>query len=197
MDFKEFLKGIVSEEQVTSILDGMKENKFYISVNENVDERYNKLKTQKEDLETQLVTANSTIADLKKATKGNEDLQKKLTEYETQIQTLQQESEAKVKNLTLDHAIEKLLTTNNAKHIELLKAQFERDKLEINEDGTIKGLEDQFKTIKESYSDLFQAQLGGQTPNNTGFSSQTNSNAWQTSTDNQGTVAQPWNRFRN
>lgn len=197
MDFKEFLKGIVSEEQVTLILDGMKENKFYISVNENVDERYNKLKTQKEDLETQLVTANSTITDLKKATKGNEDLQKKLTEYETQIQTLQQESEAKVKNLTLDHAIEKLLTTNNAKHIELLKAQFERDKLEINEDGTIKGLEDQFKTIKESYSDLFQAQLGGQTPNNTGFSSQTNSNTWQTSTDNQGTVAQPWNRFRN
>ena len=123
MDFKEFLKGIVSEEQVTSILDGMKENKFYISGNENVDERYNKLKTQKEDLETQLVTANSTIADLKKATKGNEDLQKKLTEYETQIQTLQQESEAKVKNLTLDHAIEKLLTTNNAKHIESLKAQ--------------------------------------------------------------------------
>lgn len=197
MDFKEFLKGIVSEEQVTLILDGMKENKFYISVNENVDERYNKLKTQKEDLETQLVTANSTITDLKKATKGNEDLQKKLTEYETQIQTLQQESEAKVKNLTLDHAIEKLLTTNNAKHIELLKAQFERNKLEINEDGTIKGLEDQFKTIKESYSDLFQAQLGGQTPNNTGFSSQTNSNAWQTSTDNQGAVAQPWNRFRN
>ena len=45
MDFKEFLKGIVSEEQVTSILDGMKENKFYISGNENVDERYNKLKT--------------------------------------------------------------------------------------------------------------------------------------------------------
>ena len=34
MDFKEFLKGIVSEEQVTSILDGMKENKFYISGNE-------------------------------------------------------------------------------------------------------------------------------------------------------------------
>lgn len=197
MDFKEFLKGIVSEEQVTSILDGMKENKFYISGNENVDERYNKLKTQKEDLETQLVTANSTIADLKKATKGNEDLQKKLTEYETQIQTLQQESEAKVKNLTLDHAIEKLLTTNNAKHIELLKAQFERDKLEVNEDGTVKGLEGQFKTIKESYSDLFQAQLGGQTPNNTGFSSQTNSNAWQTSADNQGAVAQPWNRFRN
>lgn len=197
MDFKEFLKGIVGEEQVTAILNGMKDNKFYISANENVDERYSKLKGQKEDLEAQLRTANTTIADLKKATKGNDDLQKKVTDYETQIQALQQESESKVKNLTLDHAIERLLTTNNAKHIDLLKAQFKRDELEIGEDGSIKGLDDQFKTIKESYADLFQAQLGGQTPNNTGFSSQTNSNAWQTSTDTQGAVAQPWNRFRN
>ena len=179
MEFKDFLKGIVSEEQVTAILNGMKENKFYISSNENVDERYNKLKGQKEDLETQLTTANTTITELKKATKGNDDLQKKLTDYETQIQTLQQESEAKVKNLTLDHAIDKLLTTNNAKHVDLLKAQFKRDELTIGEDGSIQGLDDQFKAIKESYADLFQPQLSGQVPNNTGSSSQTNPNAWQ------------------
>lgn len=197
MDFKEFLKGIVGEEQVTAILNGMKENKFYISANENVDERYSKLKGQKEDLEAQLGTANTTIADLKKATKGNDDLQKKVTDYETQIQVLQQESEAKVKNLTLDHAIEKLLTTNNAKHIDLLKAQFKRDELEIGEDGSIKGLDVQFKTIKESYADLFQAQLSGQVPNNTGSSSHTDPNGWQSNTGNQGEMAQPWNKFRN
>ncbi len=195
MDFKEFLKGIVGEEQATSILNGMKENKFYISANENVDERYSKLKGQKEDLEVQLGTANSTIADLKKATKGNDDLQKKVTDYEAQIQVLQQESEAKVKNLTLDHAIEKLLTTNNAKHIDLLKAQFKRDELEIGEDGSIKGLDDQFKTIKESYADLFQAQLSGQVPNNIGYSSNTQPGGWQDTTQTQ--QSQPWNRFRN
>ena len=133
---------------------------------------------------------------MKKATKGNEDLQKKLTDYESKIQTLQQESEAKVRNLTLDHAIEKLLTTNNAKHVDLLKAQFNRDQLEITEDGVIKGLDDQFKAIKESYSDLFQAQLTGNTPNNTGSSANTDPNSWQ-DTAMTATVAQPWNRFRN
>lgn len=195
MDFKEFLKGIVSEEQATSILEGMKDNKFYISANENVDERYNKLKGQKEDLEAQLRTANTTIADLKKATKGNDDLQKKVTDYEAQIQALQKESEAKVKNLTLDHAIEKLLTSNNAKHINLLKSQFKRDELEIGEDGSIKGLDDQFKIIKESYGDLFQTQLSGQVPNNIGSSSNTQPGGWQDATRTQ--QSQPWNRFRN
>ena len=196
MPFKELLKSIVGEEQTTAILNGMKEKKIYISSNENVDERYTKLKGQKEDLEQQLATANTTITDLKKATKGNEDLQKKLTDYESKIQTLQQESEAKVRNLTLDHAIEKLLTTNNAKHVDLLKAQFNRDQLEITEDGVIKGLDDQFKAIKESYSDLFQAQLTGNTPNNTGSSANTDPNSWQ-DTAMTATVPQPWNRFRN
>ena len=196
MPYKELLKSIVGEEQTTAILNGMKEKKIYISSNENVDERYTKLKGQKEDLEQQLATANTTITDLKKATKGNEDLQKKLTDYESKIQTLQQESEAKVRNLTLDHAIEKLLTTNNAKHVDLLKAQFNRDQLEITEDGVIKGLDDQFKAIKESYSDLFQAQLTGNTPNNTGSSANTDPNSWQ-DTAMTATVAQPWNRFRN
>lgn len=196
MSFEELLKSVVGEEQTTAILNGMKEKKIYISNNENVDARYTKLKRQKEDLEQQLSTANTTITDLKKATKGNEDLQKKLTDYETKIQTLQQESEAKVRNLTLDHAIEKLLTTNNAKHVDLLKAQFNRDQLEIAEDGIIKGLDDQFKTIKESYSDLFQAQLTGSAPNNTGSSANTDPNGWQ-GASSQATAAQPWNRFRN
>ncbi len=195
MSFSELLKNLVGDEKATAILSQMKEKKIYISNNENVDERYTKLKGQKEDLEQQLATANSTITDLKKATKGNEDLQQKLTDYESKIQMLQQESETKVRNLTLDHAIEKLLTTNNAKHVELLKAQFDRDKLEVAEDGVIKGLDDQFKTIKESYSDLFQAQLTGQVPNNSGASANTNPNGWQET--NPQTVAQPWNRFRN
>lgn len=195
MSFSELLKDVVGDEKATAILNHMKEKKIYISNNENVDERYSKLKGQKEDLEQQLATANSTITDLKKATKGNEDLQQKLTDYESKIQMLQNESETKVRNLTLDYAIEKLLTTNNAKHVELLKAQFDRDKLEVAEDGVIKGLDDQFKTIKESYSDLFQAQLTGQVPNNSGASANTNPNGWQET--NPQTVAQPWNRFRN
>lgn len=195
MSFNELLKDVVGDEKATAILSQMKEKKIYISNNENVDERYSKLKGQKEDLEQQLATANSTITDLKKATKGHVDLQQKLTDYESKIQTLQKESETKVRNLTLDHAIEKLLTTNNAKHVDLLKAQFDRDKLEVGEDGVIKGLDDQFKTIKESYSDLFQAQLTGQVPNNSGASANTNPNGWQET--NPQTVAQPWNRFRN
>lgn len=195
MSFNELLKDVVGDEKATAILSQMKEKKIYISNNENVDERYTKLKGQKEDLEQQLATANSTITDLKKATKGNEDLQQKLTDYESEIEMLQQESETKVRNLTLDHAIEKLLTTNNAKHVELLKAQFDRDKLEVAEDGVIKGLDDQFKTIKESYSDLFQAQLTGQVPNNSGASANTNPNGWQET--NPQAIAQPWNRFRN
>ena len=62
MEFKEFLisKG-VTEEQATEIVGGMPEQKFYLSSEEKLDERYTKLKQQKEDVDTLLETANTTI----------------------------------------------------------------------------------------------------------------------------------------
>lgn len=133
-------------------------------------DKYNELSEAKKDLETQLNTANTTIADLKKGNKDNEELQNKIKQYETDLETLKADSETKIKNLTLDSAIKLALKDNKAKHEDLLIGRFDREKLTIKEDGTIEGLEDQIKGLKEAYKDLFEQPLSGKTPPNNGES---------------------------
>ncbi|KMT21586.1 phage scaffolding protein [Clostridium cylindrosporum] len=177
MKFEELLKAQgLSDEQITGVLRDMKYNKIYTTSLENADERYQKLKGQKEDIQGQLDTANSTIKELKKNNADNEALQKTIKDHEATIETLKKDSEAKIRNITLDSAINNLLLKNNAKHSDLLLGKFDRDKLVIKEDGSIEGLEEQFKGMKETYKDLFQVSLGGKKPANpdtSGFSNNT------------------------
>lgn len=167
MNLEELLKAQrLDDNQVKSILEAMKKEKIYTTNLENIEERYNKLKGQKEDLEGQLNTANSTIKDLKKNNADNEELQKTIKQHEDTIKTQKAEYESKVRNLTLDSAINSALTKAKAKHSDLLASKFDRDKLVINEDGTVTGLDEQLKGFKETYKDMFEITLGGGTPLN-------------------------------
>ena len=53
--------------------------------------KFTDLETEKENIASQLSAANKVIEDLRKATKTDEDLQKKVTAYESKIQTLNEE----------------------------------------------------------------------------------------------------------
>ena len=106
MKFKEILKNQgLTDEQISSIEKEMKDNKIYTTFLENADERYNKLKGQKEDLDEQLKTANTTIGELKKNNKDNEALQNTIKEHETTIETLKKEAAQKDFNYALDSAL--------------------------------------------------------------------------------------------
>lgn len=158
MNIQEILKAQgLDDEQINKITDSMKENKIYTTSLENADERYSKMKSKKEDLENQLKTSNDTIEDLKKNNKDNETLQQTIKQHETTIETLKKDSEAKIRNLTIDNAINDKLAKVDDKYKKLLQTQFERDKLTIKEDGSIEGLEEQFKIITETYSEWFEA----------------------------------------
>lgn len=167
--FKQFLiKQGLTEEQANGIVKGMGAEKLYISENENIDERYSKLKAKKEDLEGQIKTANTTIADLKKNNADNETLQQTIKDHEATIKTQREDFEAKIRNMTLDTAINNWLANNKAKHSELLADRFDRDKLVIKESGEVEGLEEQGNGLKEAFKDLFTVEkvLGGKQPPN-------------------------------
>ena len=167
MNFEELLKAQgLTDEQIKAVMGAMKKEKIYTTTEEKADERISKLKSQKEDLEGQLNTANSTIKELKKNNADNEELQKTIKQHEDTIKTQKAEYENKVRNLTLDSAINNALTKAKAKHSDLLASKIDRDKLVINEDGTITGLDEQLKGFKNTYKDLFEATLGGSTPPN-------------------------------
>ena len=118
------------------------------------------------DVSEQLKTANTTITELKKNNGDNEGLQTKVKEYEDTIKTQKADYDAKVRNLTLDSAIEKALTGAKAKHSDLLSNKIDREKLLISEDGKVTGLNEQVKGLKETYKDLFEEKISGATPAN-------------------------------
>jgi hypothetical protein len=86
MTIQELLKAQgLDDATITKVTNAMKENKIFTSSEENLDIRYGKLKTDSENQASQLKEAQKLIEEMKKSTTGNEDLQKKVTEYETQV----------------------------------------------------------------------------------------------------------------
>ena len=141
---EELLRGLGLEtETVTKIVEAMKEQKLYTTKNENIDIRYSKLKKDFED-------SKKTIEELQAKGSQNEDLQKTILEYEN-----------KLKQTNIDYAIKDAL--KGVKHSELLKTQFDMTKLTF-EDGQVKGIEEQLKTIKNTYKEFFEVEEVKQEP---------------------------------
>ena len=134
--------------------------------------------TELEDIKNQLKEANSTIKDLKKNNADNEALQAKVKEYEDTMKTQKADYEAKVRNLTLDSAIEKALHNAGAKHIDLLSTKIDREKLKIEEGGKVTGIDEQIVSFKEIYKDLFIPKIEGRDPNNSGGGTPPINNPW-------------------
>ena len=86
---EELLKKLgYQDTDIKNIIEGMKKDKIYTSKEENIDERYNKLKEQKLALEEQIKGANDTISDLKKNSKNSEDIEAKVKEWENKYNEL-------------------------------------------------------------------------------------------------------------
>lgn len=113
-------------------------------------------KTEYNNVKGQLKTANDTITDLKKSNSDNAELQTKLKEYNDTIKTMESNHKAELLGIKKQGAIDSLLLTNKAKHSDLLAGKFDLEKIIVNEDGTISGLNEQFNSIKETYKDLFE-----------------------------------------
>lgn len=108
MTFKEYLISTgLTEEQASKVEQGMPENSLYIANEENLDTRYAKLKEQKEQLESDLTTANKLVDDLKKSNKDTEDLQTKIDEYKTQMDQLKADRAEEQKQYAIKEALNK------------------------------------------------------------------------------------------
>ena len=92
--------------------------------------------------DTELQTANNLIAELQKATKGNEEMQGRFTEYQTQVAQLQ----AQLLETKIKAALKVALLSERAVDIDYLtfkvneKLKGEGKSLELDENGNIKGV---------------------------------------------------------
>ena len=154
MTLQELLKTQgLSEEQINSILGAMKENKIFTASEENLDTRYGKLKTDHDSLTTQYGEATKLIDELKKSNAGNEDLQNKVSTYETQITTLKQENE----ELKIESSLRFALKDAGAVDVDYLvfKAK-EKGEIKLDDDGKVKGIDSIVEGLKTQIPGQFE-----------------------------------------
>lgn len=118
--------------------------------------KYDALDALLKGKETELTTANGLIAELKKGTKGNEELQGKITGYETQVAQLQ----AELEKTKLENAIQ--LALRDAKAVDpdylafKLREKYSADELKLDENGKVKGMDDKLAGLKTQFPAQFE-----------------------------------------
>ena len=156
---EELLKELgYTDEQIKAIIDGMKNKKIYTSGEENADLRLQKLSEDFTAKEGELTKANELIEQLQKGTKGNEELQTKITDYEIEIEKLKDSQHQK----DIDNALKLELLKSKAKAddidyliFKIKSNQEEAKKIEIDDNGNLKGfkIEDLKKEFKNNFED--------------------------------------------
>lgn len=119
--------------------------------------KYDQLQTDLNNTKISLDTANTTITDLKKNNGDNADLQNKIANYETEKANLEKAHKETTEKLIKESAIKDALYNEKAKHPELLLGKFDLSKILLDEKGekVVSGIEEQMKSNKETYKDLF------------------------------------------
>lgn len=155
MTIAEILKAKgLDDATISAIQEDMKANSIFTASEENLDVRYGKLKTQHDGTAAELTEAQKLIAELKKSTKGNEDLQGKITSYESQVAQLQ----AELEKTKLEAAIKVELLSAKALDVDYLAFKLrEKGELELDDQGKIKGWEDKIAGLKTQFPTQFES----------------------------------------
>lgn len=157
MSLQELIKKYLDDDKkVTEFLEEMKTNKIYTASEENLDTRYSKLKGDFDIKSKEHEEATKLIEQLKESSKGNEDLQTKITGYEGQVAELQKELE----QTKIESALKVALVNAKVSDVDYIAYKVrEKDKnLTLDENGNIKGINDTLKDIKTAYPNFFEVE---------------------------------------
>lgn len=163
----EFLKAILGDELynqfVTKINDynGNEANKEKLIKLVNLTDggyvskdKYTSLETDLSGKDAELIKANNLIEELKKSTGKDEGLQQKITDYESEIETLKTENA----ELKTENALKFALVSAGAVDVDYLvfKAK-EKGEIKLDENGKIKGEDDLISGLKTQLPAMFEA----------------------------------------
>lgn len=116
-------------------------------------ETYNALSETKKKLERDLEDRDKQLEDLKGV--DAEDLQKQIETLQTENKNAKKTYEKELKDLQLTNAI-KLAVAGKVHDEELAAGLLDKSKLILSDDGSITGLDEQLKALKESKAFLFK-----------------------------------------
>ena len=119
---------------------------------------YEAVKQELSNTKKELETANNTIKGFEESKSDVEELNKQIATYKESIKQIKADNASKIKNMIMEQAINDKFVAAPEKYRNLLKAQIDKSKIVVGEDNSITGLTEQFDSIKEQFSDLFQTE---------------------------------------
>lgn len=165
MKFKELLKAQgLTDEQITAITGAMNQEKIYLTNEQNIDERYSKLKNQKAELDNQLAERDTQLEVLKKNNSSNADLLNQLEDLKTANETSKTEYEGRISQMEFDYSLDNSLLEAKCKNTKALKALLNLENIKLK-NGKFEGLEEQLETLKNNDSYLFEEAPSSNTGN--------------------------------
>lgn len=114
---------------------------------------FNEKNEELKQVKTEISNRDKQLEELKKV--DAEKLQEEITTLQQTNKDLADKHAAEIKQLKIDQAIERQLSVAKAKNTKAVKALLDLENVELNEDGSIKNLDLQLKTLKESDAYLF------------------------------------------
>lgn len=164
MNIFEILKAKgIAENVIQEILGEMKTHKIYTASEENLDVRYNKLKTDHEGVTQQLTEAQALIENLQKTTKGQEEAQQQIAAYKQQNEQLQQE----LQQAKFDAEAKYGLLAANIDDVDygmyMLKEAMKKDgkELKVDENGKIPNWNDLLSSLQTQIPAHFNTKADG------------------------------------
>lgn len=155
MNLNEILKAKnIGDDVIQAIMADMKANGIYLASEENLDIRYGKLKTQSEGYLKERDEARSTLEELQKAAKGQENLQQIIKDHEQREAQLQ----AQLEQTKIEAEIKVGLLAEKALDVDYLTFKLkEKGELALDENGKIKGWEDKVAALKTQFPNQFES----------------------------------------
>lgn len=111
--------------------------------------------TELDGLKKQLTDANTAIEGFKKL--DVDGIKAAADEWKAKAEQAQAEATAQVAKLKFDHALDGALSGAKARNATTVKALLKLDDLKLAEDGSIIGLDDQLKKVKDANDYLFES----------------------------------------
>ena len=117
--------------------------------------RFNEVNTELKQAKDQVKERDSQLETLKKNVGDSEELKKQIEALQNDNKTKDEAHAAEIKQIKIDAAVDKALADAKAKNPKAVKALLDLAKAEISDDGTIKGLDAQIKTLSEAEDSKF------------------------------------------
>jgi Phage minor structural protein GP20. len=119
------------------------------------------LQAELETTKTQLSSANATLGEANKQIEAFksmdfEGVKQAADDWKNRAETAQKESDAKIKALQFDFALERALTTAKVKDPRIIAPLLKTDALKLSDDGIV-GLKEQLDPLMQSHAYLFDA----------------------------------------